>query len=113
MYGSGSNGVANPRVQVLGEVGVLVPRLVSFKELTGSSLYFSQWVETEGVVRSAAMQDGRFTLELTADGKRAKVRVLDAQPDQTASLTDSKVRVLGVGAALVSEVGDVIGVQLF
>src|SRR5205814_827213 len=111
--GPGYKGVADPRVKVLGEAALPAPRAVPFKELTSSSLYFSQWIETEAVVRSASMQDGRFTLELTSDGKQAKARVLDARPEEAAALTDSKVRVRAVVAALMNEGGDITGVQLF
>ncbi|MDQ5836550.1 MAG: ATP-binding protein, partial [Acidobacteriota bacterium] len=111
--GPGYKGVADPRVKVLGESALPAPRVVPFKELTASSLYFSQWIETEGIVRSASTQDGRFTLELAADGKQAKARILGARPEDARALTDSKVRVRAAVAALYSEGSDIVGVQLY
>jgi CheY-like chemotaxis protein len=110
--GPGSEGVAAPRVRVLGESALPAARAVAFKELTASSLYFSQWVETEAVVRTASVEDGRFTLELTADGKRARARVLGARPEEAGALTDSKVRVRAAVAAEYTDGSDVVGVQL-
>jgi PAS domain S-box-containing protein len=102
--------IANPRLRVLGRERMPSPHLVSFRDLaTGRE--DSQWVEIEGIVRSAAEQGGQLILEIVADG-RLKAHLPTYSP-RAASLVDAEVRVRGTCGGLFNARGQLLGVELF
>ncbi len=84
--------------RILGEAPMPKPLRPSSDELAFGKPD-SQWIELEGVVRSAAARDGGLTLNITSGAFDCSVFVLDRSSSPT-SIVDGKVRVRGVFGGL-------------
>ncbi len=92
--------VAQAGLADLGVMAFPAPRTVSFDELaTGAE--DSNWIQTEGVVRSYQVSRDQARLVLAANGKRilARVRELDEASWDPVDLVDAEVRIQGVSGA--------------
>jgi signal transduction histidine kinase/ActR/RegA family two-component response regulator len=104
--------ILSPHWQVIGSAPMPTPKKVSIEEMA-STRFDSQWVEVEGIVRSAEVRPNlplRFVLE-AAGG-----RVLAYLPGFTRvppGLVDSRVRMRGVCGALFNQKNQMIGVTLY
>ncbi len=102
--------IITPKVRVLAKGDMPAPHRVSVRDLaTGRE--DSQWVEIDGIVRSADDKDGQLVLEIVADGRlKASVSTHDPTAD---SLVDSEVRVRGACGGIFNPKGQLLGVELF
>jgi len=90
--------VENPKIQILGEAPLPVPRKVSGEEfITG--IEDSQYVEIEGVVKSAAENAGGLLLHLASGTVNIRAFVLDYKPTPQ-DLVGAKVRLQGVSGGV-------------
>jgi len=86
--------IIHPRIQVLGEAPLPAPREISGEELmTGAQ--DSQFVEVEGIVRSAAENQGRLLLHVASGTAIVPVFVLNYHPIPH-DLVGARIRVQGV-----------------
>jgi len=86
--------IENPRIQVLGEGPLPVPKRVSGEEFA-TGFEDSQFVEIEGVVRSAAESQNRLLLHVASGTVIVPVYVLNYKP-VPGDLVGAKVSVQGV-----------------
>ncbi len=103
--------VVNPKFRVLGQASMPVPRRVSLEHIqTGQE--DSQWVEVQGIIRSASGEGMHLTLEIVEGERRLKVFIPESHLPDAARLVDAKVRIRGVGAGLFNQKNQLIGVIL-
>jgi hypothetical protein len=90
------------------------PRTMSFKALTASANQAYRWVEANGVVRSAEMQnDGQLILDLATNDGRLRVRIAEHRGiDFGLTHVDSKLNVTGVSRATFGARGEAIRIEL-
>lgn len=90
--------IDQPQIQVLGEASLPAPRKVSGEEfITGAQ--DSQFVELEGIVKSAAEDQGGLMLHLASGAISVPVFVLHYKPIPP-DLVGAKVRVRGVSGGV-------------
>ncbi len=103
----------NARWQVLGESSMPVPKKATLEEMASTGLD-SQWVEVEGIVRSAAVStEGRplqFFLEMMGGRLIGMISNLTQIPP---GFVDSRVRVTGVCGAQFNQKNQMTGVVLY
>jgi signal transduction histidine kinase len=91
--------VVDPSVTVLGEAAIPPARPVSFEQLASGS-EDGQWVEIQGVVRSAVVANPQYSdrlmVKLATTGGQFTARVLDFDASATNWLVDAEVRVRGI-----------------
>ncbi len=105
-------GIEDPHFQLLGPASMPAPQAMpSGPDL--KQLRISQWVELQGTVRLASIEDSRLTLTLVDGGRRTRIRILDWNRVRPVALLGARVRVHGVSAAEVDEKGNWTGVQVF
>lgn len=103
--------VIKPRVRILGRAPMPVPQKVSGEELA-SGRQDSQWIEVEGVVRSAAEHGGRLMVDIASGGIQFKAFVLNYRPIPP-DLVDAKVRLRGVSGGIYNPKNQFLGVAVF
>jgi PAS domain S-box-containing protein len=92
--------IIHPRLKTIG--GYLLPRLqqVSF-ESSATAKQNGLWVETEGVIRAAAVENDYALLTIVSGDSRFKARIpYDKDRPLLGNLVDAKVRVKGVSRTL-------------
>ena len=104
--------IISPKVTVLGNGPMPRPRPVTLEQLT-SGREDSQWVEIEGVVRSAAEESGQSVLNLAAGGGRLKVRLTPGRTAGVRRLEDAKVLVQGAVGGIFNQNMQLLGAQLY
>lgn len=82
-------------IRVIGPGKLPAPPSVSLDEMA-AGFEDIQWIEVRGVVRAAAMADGRQYLTLFMNGQRLTVSIKDIKPSERAQLLDASVRLRGV-----------------
>jgi signal transduction histidine kinase len=82
-------------IHVLGKGQLPVPCQVSLDQLF-TGLEDSQWIEVNGVVRSATVLDNRHYLNLAMNGERVMVYVEHFKQADAGKLVDASVRLRGV-----------------
>jgi len=98
-------------VRILGEARVPPPRTASFERMA-SGAEDSQWVEAEGIVRSAAVKDGHLVLGLATDGGRLTARIPGFHGPVPAGLVDARVLARGACRAIFNKRNQLLGVSL-
>ncbi len=104
--------IKNPHWDVIGTAPMPRPQQASLEEMASTRLD-SQWVEVEGIVRSAEVQpDRRLRFEMEVMGGRiiAYIAGLTAVPP---GFVDSRVRINGVCGAIFNQKNQMVGVNLF
>jgi PAS domain S-box-containing protein len=102
--------ILEPKIRVLGGAPMPKPRRVTLKELaTGGE--DSQWVEIEGIVRSAIDEEGRLALEVVGDG-RFKARMPGFNPEAR-RLVGAKVLLRGTCGSLFNQKRQITGTVLY
>jgi signal transduction histidine kinase/CheY-like chemotaxis protein len=81
-------------VRVLGPGVLPTPRKVSIDEMA-SGHEDSQWIESEGIVHAAAIDDRRLILDVFAGGRHATVKIMNFPTAATGTLIDSRIRFRG------------------
>jgi signal transduction histidine kinase/CheY-like chemotaxis protein len=88
------------------------PQPVSAADLRAER-YSYRWVEAEGVVRSARVDnDGRFTLKIAAPDGIIQARVLGSGPGVGDAFIDARVRVRGVADTILNMRGEAVRLQV-
>jgi hypothetical protein len=82
-------------IRVLGAAPMPVARRVSLDQLF-TGLEDSQWIEVDGVVRSAALLEGRQYLNLAMNGQRVMTYVKDLNAAGAMKLLNTTIRLRGV-----------------
>jgi PAS domain S-box-containing protein len=90
--------IDNPRVRILGEVPLPVPRRVSGEEFA-SGIQDSQFVEVEGIIMSTGKSDGRLLLHVASSAVEFPVYVLGQKPAPE-NLVGAAVRLRGVSSGV-------------
>ena len=98
---------------VLGRVPLPKARRVSIEEMASTRID-SEWVEVEGIVRSAEQIPGDRRLHLTVEvpGGRVIVHIAKHQ-GMTQGLVDSRVRMRGACGAITNKENQLVGVALY
>lgn len=109
--GSFAPQIVKPRVRVLGRAPMPRATRSSFEHLM-SGKEDSQWVEVQGVVRTAHEENGQSVLELALSSGRLAVRIplVDATIPR---LVDATVRLRGACGGLFNQKRQLIGIELF
>jgi len=102
--------IVNPRVRILGEAPLPVPRRVSGEELA-SGVQDSQFVEVEGIVMSTGENDGRLLLHIASRAVEFPVYVL-VQKAAPENLVGAAVRLRGVSSGIYNAKTQFIGAAL-
>jgi diguanylate cyclase (GGDEF)-like protein len=104
--------IGEPRWSVAGRAAMPKAQRVSMDELDSTTVD-SEWVELEGVVRSAQIEkDGRIVFILQIPGGRV-VGYIPEHGRIPEGWVDSRVRVRGVCGAFFTEEGQILGVKIF
>ena len=104
--------IAEPRWSVIGRAAPPKALRASMDQLASSTVD-SEWVELEGVVRSAQIiKDGRIRFILQIPGGRV-AGYLPEHGGIPQRLVDSRVRIHGVCGAIFTQEGQMVGVNLF
>ena len=104
--------VVKPRVRILGPGTLPVPRKVSIEELS-SGEDDSQWVEGEGVVHAAAIEDNLLVLNVFMGGRRIRVRILSFPPSAVGDLAGSRLRFRGACGATFNHKRQLTGLLVY
>lgn len=92
-----TNSIRDLHISVVSPLKMPVPVDDSISSLLAKAQATGTWVRTHGVVRSAAVEDGRFTMHIASGNKNLAVRVLNpGNDDWGGALVDSAVDVEGV-----------------
>jgi len=103
--------IAQPRITVLGAAPLPRAQPASYERLV-SGAEDSQWVEVEGVVRAAQVQNVHLSMRVALAGGQITVRVPNFHDTVPATLVDSKVRLQGACGAIFNSRGQLTGVVL-
>jgi diguanylate cyclase (GGDEF)-like protein len=104
--------IGEPRWTVVGHAAMPKAQRVSMDQLDSTTVD-SEWVELEGVVRSAQIiKDGRVRFILQIPGGQV-AGYIPEHGGIPQGLVDSRVRVRGVCGALFTQEGQIVGVNLF
>ncbi|MFB3920848.1 MAG: PAS domain S-box protein [Terriglobia bacterium] len=103
--------IIRPSIRVLGRGSLPTPKQVSFDRLASTS-EDSQWVEVDGIVRQAAMQDEYLVLDLAVSGGRVRTYVLTTHPLKPERLVDARVKARGACGAIFNDKNKMLGVRL-
>jgi signal transduction histidine kinase/ActR/RegA family two-component response regulator len=90
--------VVRPRIRILGAGELPVPRRVSIEQISSGGLD-SQWVEGQGVVHAASIQDHLLVLDVFMGGRRIRIRILNFPPAVVQGLVGSRLRFRGACGA--------------
>jgi diguanylate cyclase (GGDEF)-like protein/PAS domain S-box-containing protein len=104
--------IGNPRWVIIGKAPLPRPRLVSFERMT-STAEDSQFVEVQGVVRTAERQGPSLLLGVAVNGGRLQAIVPDTGHSTLEQLPDADIRIRGVCGALFNVRNQQIGVVLY
>jgi len=104
--------IGKPRWRVIGQAPMPVPHHPTFERMA-STIEDSQWVEVEGIVRSAREWRGFLVLSVTMSGNRLRVLIPKYDPAILGKLVDAEVRLRGVCGALFNQKNQLIGVVLY
>ncbi|MGA2983027.1 MAG: ATP-binding protein [Terriglobia bacterium] len=104
--------IGNPRWKVIGRAPMPVPHHPTF-ECLASTVEDSQWVQVEGIVRSAREWRGFLVLSVAMGGSRLRVWIREYDPAILGQLVDAEVRLRGVCGALFDQKNRLVGVLLY
>ena len=106
------NVVISSALRILGAGELPDPEKLSLPDLaSGAECY--RWVEAEGIVRSATLEnDAQLSLDIAVNGGRVQVRVAEHGGLDFDSFIDSRVRIRGVFRSVFNARGEAIRFQL-
>jgi PAS domain S-box-containing protein len=104
--------IGKPRWKVIGEAALPQPQRVTYEKLL-STVEDGQWVEVEGVVRQAVLNNDDLLLEIALPGGRLKAQVAKLHQPIPAWLVDSEIKIQGVCGALFNAKFQMIGAWLY
>src|SRR5258708_10052395 len=100
------------KVTVLGAADFPVPLRPAFEQMAWSKLD-SQWIEVEGIVHAAMLDDSSPALELSVSGGNVLARIPSMSAQEGGGLVDSRVRVRGNCGAVYNDRNQWVGVRLY
>jgi PAS domain S-box-containing protein len=103
--------IGKPQWKVIGAAALPQPQRVSYEKML-STVEDGQWVEVEGVVRQAVLNNEDLMLEIAMPGGRLKAQIAELHQPVPAWLVDSEIRIRGVCGALFNEKFQMIGAWL-
>jgi PAS domain S-box-containing protein len=104
--------IGKPRWRVVGQAPMPAPHHPTFERMA-STQEDSQWVEIEGVVRTAEAHMGFLTLSVAVSGGRVKASIPQFHQRVPARLIDAEVRIRGACGALFNSKNQLVGVLLY
>jgi|HubBroStandDraft_1064217.scaffolds.fasta_scaffold00404_6 PAS domain S-box-containing protein len=104
--------IGKPRYRVVGHAPLPQPKQPSFERML-STAEDSQWVETQGIVRQVALQDGLLTLDVAVSGGRLKAMVPGINGPVPSHLVDAEVRIRGACGAIFNKKLQLTGILLY
>ena len=104
--------VVKPRIRILGPGVLPAPRKVSIEEIS-SGEEDSQWVEGEGVVHAAAIEDKLLVLNVFMGGQRMRIRILSFPPSAVGELVGSRLRFRGACGATFNHKRQLTGLLVY
>lgn len=104
--------VEGHRVTILGTVPLPVPLRPSFEQMASTELD-SQWIEIEGIVHAARVDEGNAAVEVSLSGGNVVARIFGMPQRAALGLVDSRVRIRGNCGAIYNEKNQWVGVRLF
>ena len=105
--------IGSPRYRVIGQAPLPQPKKPSLERML-STAEDSQWVETQGIVRQAAVIAGMLTLEVAVPGGRLKA-VIPGIPAGTTprQFVDAEVRIRGACGSVFNKKLQLTGILLY
>jgi two-component system sensor histidine kinase/response regulator len=104
--------IISPRVTVLGDAEMPQPHRATLEQLI-SGQQDSQWVEIEGVIRSAGQENEQPTFSLAVAGGRLKVRLPAETKEAIAQLVDARVSAQGTVGGIFNQNMQLLGALLY
>jgi two-component system, sensor histidine kinase and response regulator len=104
--------IGKPRWKVIGRAPMPLARRTTFERMA-STMEDSQWVEIEGVVRSAEENKGVLGLSVAVNGGRLRALIPEFRQPVPNGLIDAEVRIRGACGALFNQKNQLIGVLLY
>ena len=104
--------VVKPRVRILGQGVLPAARRVSSEEIFSGG-QDSQWVEGEGVIHAAAIEDNLLVLNVFMGGRRMRVRILSFPPSVVGELVGSRLRFRGACGATFNHKRQLTGLLVY
>lgn len=106
--------IGHPRWRILGSAPLPVARRVTFSEMV-SSRQDAQWVEVEGIVRSAEfdVKTHLLGLDLALEGGSVAVQIPALNEHAAQQLIDAEIRIRGNCGAIFNARNQLIGVALY
>jgi PAS domain S-box-containing protein len=104
--------IGKPRWRVVGQAPLPASHHPTFERMA-STQEDSQWVEIEGVVRTAEAHMGFLTLSVAVSGGRLKASIPQFHQPVPSRLVDAEVRIRGACGALFNSKNQLVGVLLY
>ena len=104
--------LTKPEIRIVGAGIMPAPRRVSFDEMSSGS-QDSQWVEGEGLVHAAAIEDNHLTLDVFTGGRRVRVKILSFPRTAVNDLVGSRLRFRGACGALFNHKRQLTGLVVY
>jgi PAS domain S-box-containing protein len=104
--------VAGHHIKILGTAPLPVPIRPSFEQMASTELD-SQWVEIEGIVHAARVDEGNTAIEVSLSGGSVVARIFGMLQRAGLGLVDTRVRIQGNCGAIYNEKNQWVGVRLF
>ena len=108
----GNQGIADPHFQLFGTAPMPAPQSLPSGD-EPSQMRLSQWVQINGTVRAASIEDGRLTLTIVDGARRTKARILNPKQARPITFVGNEVQVVGVSASAEDENHNPTGIQIF
>jgi len=107
-----NRGIESPHFRVLGPSPMPTPQLLLHPS-DPSQVRLSEWVQIQGQVRAASMENQRLTLTVVDGADRTRVRILTPRQIPPINFVGADVQVTGVSAAALDEKKKTTDIQLF
>ena len=104
--------VVKPRIRILGQGVLPTARKVSSEEISSGG-QDSQWVEGEGVVHAATIEDNLLVLNVFMGGRPIRVRILSFPPSAVGELVGSRLRFRGACGATFNHKRQLTGLLVY
>ena len=104
--------IGSPRWKVIGQAPLPAPHRVTFERMA-STAEDAQWVEVEGIVRSAEQQRGFLILNVALSGGRLRAVIPEFDQSIPEWIIDAEVRIRGVCGAVFNQRNQLIGVLIY
>ena len=104
--------IGHPHYQVIGEAQLPTPRRVSLERML-STAEDGQWVEIDGIVRRAEIDNRQLGLDIAVAGGRVQALIPEFSQPSADKLVDAEVRIRGACGALFNQNLQLMGILLY